>query len=126
MKTTYLFFLIIGIVFIGGCAPEDIFEEPQHEKYIPPLPGALDYEENDNKLPIVEDRQKQLNLNIPSCGDRKELFTQTPIKFDKLHFIRPLGFIGAAPEHVYPTDHIYLVPYSTEDDVPKKGFNVVV
>jgi len=56
--------------------------------------------------------------NIPPCGQEKEIFTQTPIKFDKLWYIRPLGFIGQAPEHIAPTDHIYLYPYGTQGGAP--------
>jgi len=45
--------------------------------------------------------------DIPSCGDKTEFFNAYPIKLSDLEFIRPLGFIGAAPEHIYPTDHVY-------------------
>ena len=31
MKTIYLFFLIIGIIFIIGCAPKEIVEEPTQD-----------------------------------------------------------------------------------------------
>lgn len=44
---------------------------------------------------------------IPSCGDKKDFFSALPVNLSDLVFIRPLGFIGAAPEHIYPTDHIY-------------------
>jgi len=35
MKTKYFIFLIIGIIFISGCAPKEIVEEPQQEIVAP-------------------------------------------------------------------------------------------
>jgi len=101
---------IIGIIFISGCATQEVSEE--HEQDSAPIVND-DFVEKTDKI-----EENRPDLNIPSCEDRKEFFTEPLIKFDKLWYIRPLGFIGAAPEHIYPTDHVYLYTYRTEEDNP--------
>jgi len=60
------------------------------------------------KLQINEaDESNIIPSYLPSCGDKTEFFTAYPLKPSDLEFIRPLGFIGAAPEHIYPTGHNY-------------------
>jgi len=44
--------------------------------------------------------------DLPSCGDKKELFTVLPIKLDDFKGIFPLGLVDPTI-HVFPTPHIY-------------------
>ena len=49
---------------------------------------------------------------FPSCADGKELFTVSPVSFDDLDVIAPLGSLNPSG-HVFPTDHMYFnVQYS--------------
>ncbi len=43
---------------------------------------------------------------IPSCANRKELFTVSPVSFGDLDVIVPLGSLNP-PSHIFPTDHMY-------------------
>lgn len=59
-----------------------------------------------------------VNQDLPSCGDKMDFFTRTPIDYKDLLGIVPLGFVGSAPEHVFPTDHIYFHIKRDKNDVP--------
>ncbi|MCP6719827.1 MAG: hypothetical protein KJI72_00675 [Patescibacteria group bacterium] len=107
--------LIIGIIVVlilavGGFF---LFNNSNSFKKYEGSGEISDFQEN-----VREDQFQKTSLDIPSCEGRKDLFTETPINFDDLWYIRPLGFIGEAPEHIYPTDHVYLYTYRTEEDAP--------
>lgn len=44
---------------------------------------------------------------ISSCGNKKELFTTSPVSFGDLEVVVPLGNLNP-PGHIFPTDHIYM------------------
>lgn len=46
---------------------------------------------------------------LPSCGDKKEFFTVSPIKDGLYRNIVPLGEIGPTGGHVIPTKHVYFM-----------------
>ncbi|MFC1656515.1 hypothetical protein ACFL14_00920 [Patescibacteria group bacterium] len=64
---------------------------------------------------IPEDNQKDnQTTGMPKCESDKELFTQSPIAFEDLFIIIPLGNLGP-PAHTFPTDHMYFrVNYEEE------------
>ncbi len=65
-------------------------------------------QENENELCVLLFPTEIL----PSCADRKELFTISPVSFDDLDVIAPLGSLNPS-DHVFPTDHMYFnVKYS--------------
>ena len=47
------------------------------------------------------------NSDIPSCGDRKDFFTVSPVELDEIDDITPLGNLHP-PSHTLPTEHIYI------------------
>ncbi|MEK7664375.1 MAG: hypothetical protein AAB340_02995 [Patescibacteria group bacterium] len=85
-----------------------------------PIPSKEKLPSTPEEPPVTREEQKPKSQSQPKqsqptqpqspilpCGDKKELFTALPVSLSDLTFIRPLGFIGAAPEHIYPTDHVY-------------------
>lgn len=44
--------------------------------------------------------------NLPSCEDKKELFSVSPLKLDDFTFITPLGLLSPTA-HVFPSPHLY-------------------
>lgn len=47
--------------------------------------------------------------NLPSCGDKKEFFSHSPLKLSDFNGIVPLGTL-APTSHVLPTHHLYFHP----------------
>jgi len=47
-----------------------------------------------------------IDNRYPSCGDKKEIFTEYPVDLSLINFINPLGNLGP-PAHVHPTPHTY-------------------
>lgn len=44
--------------------------------------------------------------NLPSCGDKKELFSVSPLNLDDFTYITPLGLLSPTA-HVFPSPHLY-------------------
>lgn len=63
--------------------------------------------ENNKHFSGKRNSGKFTNTKLPSCGLKKDFFGVSPVKYSDILGIVPLGFIGSAPEHIYPTDHIY-------------------
>ena len=58
---------------------------------------------------------------IPSCGDKKELFTVSPVALEDLEQLVPLGSLNPS-SHVFPTDHIYIIVKNEgASTVPKRA-----
>ncbi len=60
--------------------------------------------------------------SLPSCDGEKELFTVSPILFEDLESVVPLGSLNP-PDHVFPTDHIYMNVKSDDEilNIPKRA-----
>lgn len=54
-------------------------------------------------------------LDLPSCGDKMDFFTVSPIKSEDYGDLIPLGNLNPTG-HVFPTDHIYLFSKNTPDN----------
>lgn len=57
-------------------------------------------------LPLVNEPQIAQPAGVPSCGDKKELFTVSHIPVSELQNIIPLGNLNP-PAHTFPTNHLY-------------------
>jgi len=61
--------------------------------------------------------------NLPSCGDRKDFFTVSPVDVHEIDDITPLGNL-APPGHTLPTEHIYIAvseQRSTTEIIPLRA-----
>ena len=126
----YWFFaiFIIGIIFIYGCAVEEIVEEPQQEIAAPIIKEETEVAEKEKieedlgheETQISEPKQNTLvkirrkNPEIPTEQERETLpdcenkfFTTAPVDLSDVEEITPLGNIGP-PAHTFPTDHTYI------------------
>jgi len=106
LKKYYWIFVlfIIGIIFISGCAPEEIVEEPQQD-----ISAPIIKEEPEERL-AIDDEQHELGQDTyrepqRSCTGGRINFDYAPFNLDKIIFIRPLG--AMSDSHVTPTDHQY-------------------
>lgn len=62
--------------------------------------------------------------SLPSCNEKKELFTVSPVSFEDLNVVIPLGSLNPS-SHVFPTDHIYMNVKRDEIlDMPKSAMVV--
>ncbi|MCP6719823.1 MAG: hypothetical protein KJI72_00655 [Patescibacteria group bacterium] len=108
--------LIIGIVVVlvlavGGFF---LFNNSNLFKTYEDSGESSDFQENvDEESKPISDfinaakRKLLSNNNIPSCGDKKELFTVSPVDLDEIDDISPLGGLHP-PGHTFPTEHIYI------------------
>jgi len=76
----------------------------QQERSAQPEQQTETYQEEEKTeyKPVFEERQP----GIPSCGDKKELFTVSHIPISELQNIVPLGNLNP-PGHTFPTNHLY-------------------
>lgn len=51
--------------------------------------------------------------SLPSCGDKQELFTHSPLKLTDFNAITPLGLLSPT-SHVFPSPHLYFRVRLTE------------
>lgn len=56
--------------------------------------------------------------NMPSCGDKKEIFTTSPLQLSDFTFITPLGNVAPAA-HTLPTAHLYFNIRTSGSNIPE-------
>ena len=102
-------FVLIGIIFNPArFYPSKDFSSYKHSE---------DYQLNDQskrKFSNSSSGQGQQDFfadvaHLPSCGDKKELFSVSPLKLTDFSGIVPLGTL-APTSHVLPTHHLYFHP----------------
>ena len=120
-KRSLILLLVVSFVLIG-CTEEKVPDEiPEVKKEVPqiqqefPKPEQESITQKTSKEPQQEpkegpeeDETIYNRPDLPSCGNKMNFFTAYPVDLANLKLIRPLGFIGSAPEHIFPTDHVYL------------------
>ena len=91
MKIKYLIFVIIGIIFISGCAPEEIVEEPQQEIAAPIINEETEVAERERfeEEMIVEENKNVENFDDENCED----FEFTEYLVDP-SYVQKVGQIG--------------------------------
>jgi hypothetical protein len=47
------------------------------------------------------------NINLPSCGDKKEIFSYYPVDLSIVERLTPQGEFGSMGGHVFPVKHVY-------------------
>ena len=107
--------LVIGIlVLVLAVAGFFLFNNSNLFKTYEDSGESSDFQENVEEEPksvfdlIDTAKRKLLSSNdIPSCGDRKELFTVSPVDLDEIDDITPLGNLQP-PGHTFPTEHLYI------------------
>ena len=114
--STVIIVIIIAVIGISAFSlyniqmkSTDKYEQPvkqpsQQEKPAQPEQQTETYQEEEKTeyKPIFEERYS----GIPSCGDKKELFTVSHIPILELQNIVPLGSLNP-PGHTFPTNHLY-------------------
>ena len=60
-------------------------------------------------------KNEKEQLGLPSCGNKMDFFTVSPIKSEDYGDLIPLGNLNPTG-HVFPTDHIYLFSKNTPDN----------
>jgi len=61
------------------------------------------------------DKNKSQSINLPSCGDKKEIFSFSPIDLNAVERVTPQGEFGPSGGHVFPVKHVYFL----DKDSPK-------
>lgn len=97
-----IFLLVIGALF----KPLEIFFQMRT-----PHPPQRQFSQTDQTgLQQSNEQDFFANVaNLPSCGNKKELFSVSPLKLTDFNGIVPLGTL-APTSHVLPTHHLYFHP----------------
>ncbi|MCH8003842.1 MAG: hypothetical protein IH934_04390 [Nanoarchaeota archaeon] len=106
---------VIGIIFVSGCAPKEIVEEPQQEIAAPVIKEETEVAEEEKieepEEPYIPEQQRIQREPKEQCTGGRINFDHPPFNLDKIIFITPLGAMSDG--HVTPTDHQY---WSAEDN----------
>lgn len=62
-----------------------------------------------------ESNSKKSEINLPSCEDKKEIFTNSPVDLKIVERVTPQGELGPSGGHVFPVKHVYFL----DKDSPK-------
>ena len=101
-NTHYFIFGLVIVVLISGCAQQENKEKvsedfvQEENKFIPPQ----------EKHTPPEDYFADIAY-LPSCGDKKELLSASPLELSDFTTITPLGLLYPTA-HVIPSPHLYL------------------
>lgn len=106
--------------YMQGTGKKETEEEPFLEKKV----QQKTEEENGTKTEkeIIEEKELEEENDIPACVSDKDYFTASPIKFEELGGIIPLGTVGAGGGHIYPYEKILFGIKLKEPNDYSKGY----
>lgn len=103
--------LVLLTVFISGCYQNyknlEIASSNSVEQQKNVEPEGSQGKANDLPQGGTKHEKEDEEIDLPSCGDKKELFSIPPLKLEDFTNIIPLGNL-APSAHVIPTPHLYL------------------
>lgn len=126
-----IIFILILLFFSFGCVKQEvgdsstvdsIFEDySDGDSYVDDSPrrvdGSDDYKEREEPQDTQTGEVDEEELDLPSCGDKMDFYTVSPLNSEDFTKIKPLGNLHPSG-HTFPTDHIY---FDITESTPNEG-----